>query len=89
MAEMTAADPGATSSCCSAETQATCCEPSEKADCCATATVGGSCGCSASHTEMEIRETHRVDEHPTSAIIRARTPTNAPGDGDRPVRLPA
>jgi arsenite methyltransferase len=48
MAELTTADPSATtSSCCSTEAQATCCEPSEKAACCGTAAAGGSCGCSA------------------------------------------
>jgi arsenite methyltransferase len=53
MAELTTADPSATSSCCSTEAQATCCEPSEKTECCGTAAAGGSCSCSAGR-ESEV-----------------------------------
>jgi arsenite methyltransferase len=72
MAELTTpdlktADPATTSSCCSAEAQATCCEPADKAACCATeATASGGCGCSGQPADaasvagdQDIRETVR------------------------------
>jgi arsenite methyltransferase len=61
MAELTTADPSATSSCCSTEAQATCCEPSEKADCCATAAADSSCGCSAGE-EADVASTTGVQD---------------------------
>jgi arsenite methyltransferase len=78
MAELTTANPSATSSCCSTEAQATCCEPSEKADCCGTAAAGGSCGCSAGkETEVasagsphDIRETVR-EKYTAAARVAA------------------
>jgi len=49
-----------TSSCCTAETQATCCGPADKTACCATSAAGGSCGCAAGQPEaVNKRETVR------------------------------
>jgi arsenite methyltransferase len=66
MAELTAAEPTSTSSCCSTEAQATCCEPSDKAACCGESAAGGSCGCAAGKAvetvpaeAEDIRETVR------------------------------
>ncbi len=58
MADLTANSP--TSSCCSAESQATCCEPDDKDACCGTDAAGGACGCSAGQPEtVDVRETVR------------------------------
>jgi arsenite methyltransferase len=43
----------------------------------------------AGFTDVEIRATHRVHEHASAAIIRARKPIKKITDGDRAVRLPA
>jgi ubiquinone/menaquinone biosynthesis C-methylase UbiE len=43
----------------------------------------------AGFTDIEIRDTHRVQEHASSAIIRARKAIEKTTDGDRAVRLPA
>jgi arsenite methyltransferase len=43
----------------------------------------------AGFADIEIRETHRVHEHASAAIIRAVRPMERTTDGDRPVRLPA
>ncbi len=66
MADLIAADPTPTPSCCSTEAQASCCEPSEKPACCGQSAAGGRCGCSAGEkpetapVEAEdIRETVR------------------------------
>jgi arsenite methyltransferase len=43
----------------------------------------------AGFTVVEIRAIHRVHEHASSAIIRARKPGERTTDGDRAVCLPA
>jgi arsenite methyltransferase len=43
----------------------------------------------AGFTDIEIRQTHRVHEHASAAIIRAVRPMERTTDGDSAVRLPA
>ncbi len=65
-----------TPTCCSTEQQADCCEPQDKESCCTPESSSYRCAAAgAGFDEIEIREPHRVHQHASSAIIRARKPS--------------